>query len=185
MLTERFDAALLHARAAHAAQTRKGTTIPYISHLMAVSALVLEAGGDEDMAIAGLLHDIIEDAGETPESLAERFGPRVAAIVVECSDSDGQDPKPEWRQRKVAYLAGIATKSPEAVLVTACDKLHNATSILSDLRAEGPPVFDRFTAGRDGTLWYYDALAVALAERRPGELTARLVRTVAELRAEA
>lgn len=185
MLTERFDAALLHARAAHAAQTRKGTAIPYISHLMAVSSLVLEAGGDEDMAIAGLLHDIIEDAGETPESLEARYGPRVAAIVVECSDSDGQGPKPEWRQRKETYLAGIATKSPEAVLVTACDKLHNATTIPADLRAVGPAVFDRFTAGRDGTLWYYDALGAALAARRPGELTARLVRVVAEIHAEA
>ncbi len=185
MLTTRFDAALAHARAAHAAQTRNGTAIPYLSHLMAVSALVLEAGGDEEQAIAALLHDVIEDAGETEAGLAARFGPRVARIVAECSDHQGDGPRPGWHARKEAYLAGIATKSADATLVTACDKLHNAGAILEDLRTEGPAVFDRFTAGRDGTLWYYGELARTLAARMPGPLTVRLARVVQTLHAEA
>jgi (p)ppGpp synthase/HD superfamily hydrolase len=185
MLTKRFDAAIAYARAAHSDQTRKGTRIPYLSHLMAVSALVLEEGGDEEQAIAGLLHDAIEDAGATEDALAERFGIRVARIVAECSDHSGAAPNPGWKTRKDAYLAGIATKSEDAVLVTACDKLHNANAILADLRAEGPSVFSRFTAGRDGTLWYYGELARALSGRRPGPLADRLARVVADLRAEA
>lgn len=185
MLTERFDAALAYARAAHSDQTRKGTRVPYLSHLMAVSALVLEAGGDEDQAIAGLLHDTIEDAGATEVALAERFGPRVARIVAECSDHSGGARKPGWKTRKDAYLASIATKSEDAVLVTACDKLHNATAILEDLRTAGPSVFARFTAGRDGTLWYYTELARALSTRRPGALADRLTRVVADMRTEA
>ncbi|MDG4649071.1 HD domain-containing protein [Roseibacterium sp. SDUM158017] len=185
MLTERFDAALAYARAAHATQTRKATAIPYMSHLMAVSSLVLEAGGDEEQAIAGLLHDAIEDADATETGLAAQFGERVARIVAECSDHHGGTEKAGWQTRKDAYLAGIATKSPDAVLVTTCDKLHNATAILEDLRAIGPTVFDRFTAGRDGTLWYYDGLAQALSARMPGPLAGRLSRVVAELHAEA
>lgn len=185
MLTTRFDAALADARALHADQTRKGTAIPYLSHLMAVASLVLEARGDEDQAIAGLLHDTIEDAGESEASLAARFGPRVARIVAECSDHRGEGPKPDWRPRKEAYLASIATKSDDAILVTVCDKLHNAGAILQDLRSDGPDVFDRFTAGRDGTFWYYGELARTLAARCPGPLTARLSRTVETLRAEA
>ncbi len=186
MLTHRFDDALACAASWHRAQTRKGTTIPYLSHLMAVSALALEHGGGEDAAIAALLHDAIEDAGQTEASLTARFGARVAGVVAECSDFDGTGPRPDWQSRKTAYLAAIPGKSETALLVTSCDKLHNATAILEDLRREGVSVFTRFTAGRAGTLWYYRELSRALSTRLPGPLTSRLARTVAELeRAEA
>ncbi|MDQ2091432.1 HD domain-containing protein [Marimonas arenosa] len=181
MLTHRFDDALACAAAWHRTQTRKGTSIPYLSHLMAVSALVLEHGGDENTAIAGLLHDAIEDAGQSRETLSDRFGPDVAAIVAECSDSDGTAPKPAWDTRKHAYLANLPQKSAKAILVTTCDKLHNATAIAEDLRRHGPAVFDRFTAGRDGTLWYYRSLADSLARLARPDLGRRLARAVAEM----
>jgi len=185
MLTHRFDDALCHARALHDGQVRKGTAIPYLSHLMAVSSLVLDHDGDEEQAIAGLLHDAIEDAGQTRASLSARHGDRVARIVQECSDSFGGAEKAPWSDRKQAYLASIATKSADAILVTACDKLHNALAIRSDLGVIGPAVFDRFTAGRDGTLWYYDELARALALRAPAPLADRLSEVVADIRARA
>ena len=178
MLTPRFDGALRHCAQLHRSQTRKGTVTPYISHLMAVCALVLEHDGDEDQAIAGLLHDAIEDAGQTRESLEKVYGTRVARIVAECSDCDGTEPRPDWTPRKRGYIDALAGKSDDAILVTSCDKLHNAESILEDLRATGPAVFDRFTAGRDGTLWYYDTLATALAGRAPAPLGTRLRRIV-------
>ncbi len=133
MLTHRFDGALAFASDAHRSQTRKGSGVPYIAHLMSVSALVIEHGGDEDRAIAALLHDAVEDQGgaEMAARIEARFGARVARIVQECSDSEG-DPKPEWQVRKTRYIAGIATKSDEACLVTSADKLHNARSILAD-----------------------------------------------------
>lgn len=182
MLTDRFDDALAFAARLHRQQRRKGADTPYIAHLLSVAALVLEHGGDEDQAIAGLLHDAVEDQGgmEMAEDISRRFGDRVARTVLDCSDSaDGQ--KAPWKTRKLDYLAGIAKKSDDATLVTACDKLHNATAIVEDLRAHGRVVFDRFTAGEDGTLWYYAELARALTARWPGPLSARLERRVAEM----
>lgn len=182
MLTHRYDDALAYASRLHRSQTRKGTGIPYIAHLLSVSAFVLEYGGDEDQAIAGLLHDAVEDQGglKTATEIEALFGGRIERIVLECSDSDGGDKAP-WRERKESYLAGITAKSDDACLVTACDKLHNVTTILADLRICGPVVFDRFTAGRAGTLWYYEALAHALHQRLPGPLTDRLSLAVARL----
>jgi len=182
MLTHRFDDALSLAARLHRSQVRKGAGIPYISHLIAVSGLVLEYDGDEDQAIAGLLHDAVEDQGglATRDLIARQFGDRVARIVMACSDNDGEADTP-WKPRKLAYLAGIATKGEDALLVTSCDKLHNATTILEDLRRHGPGVFDRFTAKRDGTLWYYRALAQALSSSRPGYLSDRLSRVVTDL----
>jgi (p)ppGpp synthase/HD superfamily hydrolase len=169
----------------HAAQRRKGTAIPYISHLMAVSALVLEHGGDEEQAIAALLHDAIEDCGAEQEAVIRaRFGPRVGAIVRACTDAE-VSPKPPWRARKEACLAHLEHAPTEALLVSACDKLHNARAILADLRAEGPSVFARFTAGQKGTLWYYAALAAAFRRLLPGRLAEELAREVATLWAEA
>ncbi|RFP89721.1 bifunctional (p)ppGpp synthetase/guanosine-3',5'-bis(diphosphate) 3'-pyrophosphohydrolase [Rhodobacteraceae bacterium 63075] len=186
MLTHRFDDALAHASALHRSQTRKGSGTPYIAHLMSVSALVLEYGGDEDQAIAGLLHDAVEDQGgmATHAEITRRYGPRVASIVLECSDSDGEE-KAAWQTRKDAYIAGVATKSDDAVLVTACDKLHNATSILHDLTNLGDALWSRFTAGRTGTLWYYRALSDALSMRLPGPLTDRLSRTISAIEEQA
>lgn len=175
------DAASL-AFAIHADQVRKGTTTPYISHLMAVAAIVLEHGGDEEQACAGLLHDAIEDGGAQWEAvIRERFGARVAGIVRACTDADIQ-PKPPWRARKEAYLAHLDTAHPDALLVSAADKLHNARAILSDLQTHGPAVFDRFNAGRDGTLWYYESLSAVLSRRLPGALTRDLADVVMQTR---
>jgi (p)ppGpp synthase/HD superfamily hydrolase len=181
-LTSRYADALAFTAAAHREQTRKGTAIPYLSHLMSVSALVLEYGGDEDQAIAGLLHDAIEDQGGVAmeAQIRDRFGDRVAQIVRACTDSD-VEPKPPWRARKEAYLATLRDKSDDALLVSQCDKLHNATAILEDARSIGPAIWDRFTGKRDGTIWYYQSLAAIFAERRPGPLAERFARTVSGL----
>lgn len=186
MMTHRFDDALQFAARSHRDQWRKATRIPYISHLLGVCSLVLDHGGDEDQAIAALLHDAVEDQGGDAmlATISDRYGPRVAAIVLACSDSTDQTTEP-WKTRKERYLAGIADKSDDATLVTACDKLHNATAILNDLDAVGVAVFDRFTAGRDGTLWYYRGLAQALCARLPGPLTDRFANVVARIDAAA
>ena len=162
----------------HANQVRKATAIPYVSHLMSVSALVLEHGGDEDQAIAGLLHDAIEDVGPEQEALiTEEFGPRVATIVRACTDADTA-PKPPWRAREEAYIAHLETASPDALLVSACDKLHNARSTVTDLRTYSPAMFDRFTGGRDGSVWYYSALSKVFSCRLPSPLSIELAEAV-------
>lgn len=163
----RLSRAFEYARAAHGAQCRKGTNIPYISHLMSVSALVMEYGGDEDQAIAGLLHDIVEDCGPLHEAvIRETFGNRVADIVVACSDGvrDASGNKPPWRARKERYLSHLETADDDTLLVSACDKLHNARAIATDL-ARGHDVFARFTASREETLWYYEAFLRRFSER--------------------
>ena len=169
----------------HADQWRKGTTIPYIAHLMSVAALVLEHGGDEEQAIAGLLHDTIEDHGAQHEPIIrERFGDRVAAIVRACTDADAL-PKPPWRERKEQYIEHLEEVSADVLLVSACDKLHNARAIVNDLTILGQEVFLRFVGGRDGTLWYYDALAEVFSRRLPGQLARELSETVREMQAKA
>lgn len=159
MLTDRYSEALIYAAAKHRGQVRKGTAIPYLSHVLAVSSLVMEHDGDEDESIAGLLHDIIEDVGKTEApTISARFGDRVLDIVLGCTDAE-TFPKPPWRERKERYLAHLDSAGSSILLVSCCDKLHNATAILNDLERVGAAVFDRFTAGRDGTLWYYRTLA--------------------------
>ena len=163
----RLASAMTYAALIHGAQKRKGTTIPYVSHLMSVSALVMEFGGDEDQAIAGLLHDTLEDCGaEHQKVIRASWGPRVAKIVLDCTDgvSDGDGKKPDWQTRKRLYLEHLRTVNSDSLLVSACDKLHNARAIGTDLRA-GHDVFARFKAGRDGTLWYYQSLAKAFSSR--------------------
>lgn len=154
-----FDEALLFAALVHRRQRRKGGDIPYVSHLLAVAALVLEAGGDEDQAVAALLHHTVEDHPDQVSFalLAERFGDRVTNIVRECSDTE-EYPKPPWRERKDAYLRHLRLQHADAVLVSLADKLHNTRSTLRDLRFTGPGVWDRFNAGRDEQLWYYAAV---------------------------
>jgi (p)ppGpp synthase/HD superfamily hydrolase len=179
---QQLTAAAAFAFALHGEQRCKGTTIPYIAHLMSVAALVLEHGGDEDQAIAGLLHDAIEDVGPEQEAvIADRFGPRVAGIVRACTDADIR-PKPPWRLRKEAYIAHLEHADPDALLVSACDKLHNARAIVTDLRTLGPAMFARFTGGKDGTLWYYGALAAVITRRLPGPLAVELAEAVDEIR---
>jgi (p)ppGpp synthase/HD superfamily hydrolase len=143
----------------HSAQTRKGSGAPYLSHLLAVAAIVMEHGGDEDEVIAALLHDAIEDQGGdvARQEVRRQFGERVTQIVDECTDTDVQ-PKPPWRQRKEDYLAHLPHASASARLVSAADKLHNSRSIVSDYRQLGDEVWQRFKGGRDGTLWYYREL---------------------------
>jgi (p)ppGpp synthase/HD superfamily hydrolase len=184
-LTPRYAAAVGWAAELHQTQVRKGTTIPYLAHLLAVSSLVLEAGGDEDDAIAGLLHDTIEDTEATEADIEERFGPWVAAVVVACSDRTGGY-RPPWRERKQAYLDHLEDPQtpPHVLRVSAADKLHNARSILADYRAVGDQLWSRFNQGADAQLWYYTRLVAILSRRLPGPLTDQLARTVAALVAE-
>ncbi len=177
----RLAEAATFAMAIHADQRRKGSETPYISHLLGVASLVLEFGGDEAQAIAGLLHDAIEDQGAEQGPVIEaRFGARVAAIVRGCTDADTL-PKPPWRARKEAYIAHLEIAGPDIWLVSCADKLHNARAIRTDLRTHGLAVFERFNAGRDGTLWYYGMLAASFRRLLPGPLSAELAATVAEL----
>lgn len=178
----RFEKALVFAHQLHSRQLRKGTRIPYISHLMSVASLVLENGGDEDMAIAALLHDAVEDQGGLPtlERIRRKFGRKVAAIVDGCTDAY-EEPKPPWRPRKEAYLTHLAKASKAVRLVAAADKLHNARAILSDYRAVGERVWSRFNAGKAGQLWYYRSLVKALGGPKASPLAAELARTVREL----
>ena len=189
MLTKKYEEALTFANRLHNQQYRKGTTIPYISHLIAVSSLVLEAGGNEDEAIGALLHDSIEDCGfDYPggtkmlrEDIRKRFGDTVLEIVEHCTDAD-EIPKPPWRERKQSYINAIATKPDNALLVSCADKLHNARAILSDYRTLGEPLWDRFKGGRE-SLWYYRSLVAAFkdAGRISGPLLDELERIVGEL----
>lgn len=162
-LGPRFEEALAFAVRLHAGQRRKGTEIPYAAHLLSVSALVIEDGGGEDEAIAALLHDAVEDQGgrATLEKIRERFGEKVATIVHACSDAD-TIPKPPWRERKERHIEKLRSAPPEVLRVAAADKLHNARSILEDLRVNGDAVWSRFRGGRDGTLWYYQTMTRTL-----------------------
>ncbi|MFO0585471.1 MAG: HD domain-containing protein [Anaeromyxobacter sp.] len=182
-ITPRFLLALQTAQALHAAQRRKGTDIPYLTHLMNVASLVLQFGGDEDQAIAGLLHDAAEDQGGRPtlEKVRLAFGDRVAAIVDGCTDA-WTEPKPPWRARKEAYVASLAKKPAEVLLVSAADKLDNARAINADLRVHGDALWDRFSGGKQ-SLWYYDALARVYLERGVGPLATVLDAAVAEMHA--
>jgi (p)ppGpp synthase/HD superfamily hydrolase len=168
-LTDRYAEAVAYASALHAQQVRKKTSIPYISHLLAVSALVLEAGGDEEMAIAALLHDGPEDQGgqRILDDILERFGPRVAEIVRGCTDSLAEDPedKDDWETRKKDYLEHLEQTSADGLAVSLADKLHNARSIVTDLLIGGASVWGRFTASPDRILWYYQSI-LDVAERR-------------------
>jgi (p)ppGpp synthase/HD superfamily hydrolase len=179
VLTARFDDAFLYARRLHQSQLRKGTAIPYISHLMAVSALVVEHGGDESQAIAGLLHDAAEDQGglETLAEIRAMFGDAVADIVADCTDA-WTEPKPPWHARKEAYLEALPRKPQASLLVSLADKTHNAEAILFDYRVLGVALWDRFNGGAEGTRWYYGALAGCFANIMPGRLSDRLSRAV-------
>lgn len=163
-LSDRFDHALVWAADLHREQTRKGRPVPYVSHLLAVSSLVLEYGGDEDQAIAGLLHDAIEDQGVTDAEIADRYGERVARIVRACTDSD-TIPKPPWRERKAAYIDHLADMPAEALLVSLADKVHNARSLAADVDRAGDAYLERFSGGTAGTRWYYRRLADAFGHR--------------------
>jgi (p)ppGpp synthase/HD superfamily hydrolase len=181
-LGPRLQRAFRYAAEKHAGQTRKQTAVPYLSHLMAVSSLVLEAGGNEDMAIAALLHDVVEDCGGMPRlrEVRKLFGPRVAHIVEGCTDSFGE-PKAEWIERKKDYLREVTHADAETRLVSASDKLHNVRTILSDYRQDGEAIWARFSGKKEGTLWYYRALTDEYQRRGANRITGELGLAVAEL----
>lgn len=168
-LTDRYPEAVAFAHSVHRGHLRKGTQIPYLSHLVSVSGLVLEAGGSEDEAIAGLLHDALEDQGPRTsfEEIRDRFGEEVARIVRACSDTE-QAPKPPWRERKETYLKHLEQADPAVLRVSLADKLHNARSIWTDLRTHGSQLWGRFNVGQEDQLWYYCSLASVFADRLPG-----------------
>jgi (p)ppGpp synthase/HD superfamily hydrolase len=180
-LTSRFDDAVTFARFIHIAQSNKGTTIPYLAHVMGVASIVLEMEGTEDEAIAALLHDTIEDGGGVAIEIAIRaqFGDEVARIVRACTDTE-EKPKPPWRKRKQDYLDSIPHKQPDELMVSLADKVHNSRRVLDDYRAIGDEIWPRFKEGRDGQLWYYDAL-VAAFEARANDLCPAAARRVEEL----
>lgn len=181
---EKFEEALLYTSRLHRDQTRKGTDTPYVTHLLAVAAIVGESGGTEDEVVAALLHDASEDRGgkERLQDIRERFGDEVAEIVAGCTDTY-EDPKPEWWSRKEAYVAHVATAPASVRLVSAADKLHNARSILADLRSLGDELWNRFTGGQEGTLWYYRALIEAYAGAGANPIVEELDRVVREIEA--
>lgn len=191
-LDKRFHNAFVLASLLHGTQCRKGSGTPYIAHLMAVCALVLEAGGNEDQAIAALLHDSVEDQGGAPmlDAIRKTFGDEVANIVAGCTDTD-EAHKPSWRPRKERFLERVPNMPYDVRLVLTADKLHNARSILADYRQVGEDLWERFTGKKDGTLWYYATVTRLLHEQLGPEETAlrsmseELQRTVAELIASA
>ena len=188
LLTDRFFDALTFAAKLHNNQLRKGTQIPYVTHLMAVAGLVLEHGGNENEAIAGLLHDAIEDQAEhnggaevLRSEISNRFGAEVLSIVEGCTDAD-TFPKPPWRARKQAYIDHLAEASRSVLRVSCADKVHNARTLLVDYREQGEATWYRFNAGRDETLWYYASLIDVFKKAgAPGTLVKELDRVVDEL----
>ncbi len=189
-LTWRFDVALQFASGLHHQQRRKKTKIPYIAHLMAVCALVLEAGGDEDQAIAALLHDAVEDQGGLPtlDTIQHLFGERVADAVEACSDSTVSDAgkKFPWRERKEKYLAHLqSTKNTDALVVAIADRIHNARAMLSDYRDSGEKLWGRFNAPKEDQLWFCDELVETFRQSAaPKALVGELERIVNELKGE-
>jgi (p)ppGpp synthase/HD superfamily hydrolase len=181
-LTTRFEDALSYAFRLHNHQDRKGSDIPYFSHLMGVTALVLEDGGDEDQAIAALLHDAVEDQGGRAilEEIRRLFGERVASIVDGCTDSYS-NPKPPWQSRKEEYIQHIYQASEDVIRVSLADKLHNTRTILSGLRENGDQVWERFRGKKDGTLWYYRSLVEAFKTVTSGYMVEELERVVDEI----
>jgi (p)ppGpp synthase/HD superfamily hydrolase len=179
---EKFEEALGYAARAHRNQTRKGSSIPYVTHLLAVAAIVGENGGTEEEVVAALLHDAPEDQGGEARlaDIRERFGDEVAGIVAGNSDTF-EDPKPPWLARKEAYVVHVAHAPRSVRLVSAADKLHNARSVLADLRSLGEDLWPRFNGGKEGTLWYYRALVDAFETAGPNPIIEELDRVVGEL----
>jgi len=184
-LTERFLAAVALAQRVHGQARRSGTEIPYLAHLLVVTGLVIEDGGDEDQAIAAMLHDSVEDGGGRPllEEIASTFGPRVAEIVEGLSDTLDPESSEPWIERKRRYLEHLRGCMDEGILrVGLADKVHNARSMVRDYAKEGPALWERYTqkSARE-QLWYYGALLDLFGELRLGPLTEDLRRAVDDL----
>ncbi|HXI20288.1 MAG TPA: HD domain-containing protein [Gemmatimonadales bacterium] len=184
ILSPKFTEALLFAAELHGGQRRKGSGIPFVAHVLGVSAIVLEDGGDEEEGIAALLHDAVEDhprLGATEREIRERFGERVHRIVLGCTDTDPRapegGPRERWEDRKQRYIAGLGGQPPDVLRVVAADKLYNARSIINDMRTVGDAIWQRFSVPRELTLWYYREVTEAL-RAAPGS-PPRLVRELA------
>ncbi|HEY1583170.1 MAG TPA: HD domain-containing protein [Chthoniobacterales bacterium] len=181
-LSPKFEEALVYATRIHGGQLRKKTKVPYIGHLLGVTAIAMEYGASETESIAALLHDAVEDCGgpERQREIEEKFGKQVGKIVAGCTDTD-ETPKPPWRERKEKYIAHLRTASASIRLVSASDKLHNARAIVHNLREDGAEVWDRFKAGKQGALWYYRSLVSAFLEHGKNSLIEELDRVVTEM----
>ena len=181
-LTQRFNFALLYAAELHGDQARKGNDVPYITHLLSVSSIVLEYGGNEDQAIAALLHDAVEDQGGIPrlDEIRHVFGEAIAGMVEDCTDAF-ETPKPPWRERKETYIANLSHVSHASHLVSCADKLHNARTVTQDYRQVGEEIWKRFKGGREGTLWYYRAITNAFKSMQNHAIIDELERVVSEL----
>ncbi|GGZ02615.1 HD domain-containing protein [Pseudoduganella plicata] len=181
-MTPRYSQGLALAAKAHEGQARKGTAIPYIVHPVGVAGLVAQHGGDEDQQIAALLHDVLEDGGAAFTAQVAVFGERVLRMVMGCTDAmpGANGAKAPWEERKRAYLAHLMEADSDTLLVSGCDKLYNARAILDDLRTIGPAVFERFSSGQAGTLWYYGQLSEVFAQRGVA-MSAALRHTVSEM----
>ena len=167
LLSNQFAKAFRFALKAHGTQTRKGTTIPYVSHVMAVASLVLDYGGSETQAVAALLHDTVEDCGVTYRRLKREFGAAVTRIVKDCTDAE-TFPKPPWKLRKQRYVEHLRrSHNPQSLLVSAADKLHNARAIVHDVKRQGKAVWKRFHAAPSEILWYYQSLNAIFRRRAP------------------
>ncbi len=190
-LTSRFTRAVDYARQVHVGR-RKGTDVPYMAHLLGVASLVMGESGHvpfpvtEDMVVAALLHDAVEDEGGRPRlhDIEANFGKDVAAVVEGCTDSLEEDSgkKQEWEARKASYIKRLPREPPETLLVSAADKLYNARAILEDYRDIGPEVWERFKRGRDQQLWYFDKLLEIYEKKFPYRIIGELRRVVEELR---
>lgn len=182
IFSERFSKAFAYAARVHSRQTRKGTNKPYIGHLMSVASIVIAYGGDEEMAIAALLHDAVEDAGGLTRlrDIHKKFGKRVGRIVDGCTDSYGE-PKPPWLERKKKYIARVPGEAQDTRLVSAADKLSNVRDILEDVRADGDEAFKRFSGKKDGTLCYYRTLVRVFRDAGTNPLVEELDRVVTQL----
>ncbi len=181
-LSPKFEEALVYATRIHGGQLRKKTQIPYIGHLLGVTAIAMEYGANETEAIGALLHDAVEDGGgpERQREIDEKFGKEVGAIVAGCTDTD-ETPKPPWRERKEKYISHLKTASASTRLVSASDKLHNAQAIVHNLREDGEAVWDRFKSGEEGSLWYYRSLVTAFRQHGESALIDELDRAVTEM----
>ena len=187
-LGERFTSAVGFAREKHHGDVRKCTRIPYLSHLLAVASLAIEdAASDlqlddrfEDIAMAAVLHDVVEDTPVSVSEVADRFGPEVARIVQACSDAEST-PKPPWRERKEAYIEHLEDADQAVLCVALADKRHNARCIVNDAAELGPEFWKRFNAGPDQQIWYYTSVTEVLTRRRPGSAADELCRTVDRL----
>lgn len=181
-LSTRFEAALVYATRLHAYQVRKGSNVPYLSHLMSVAALVLEDGGDEDEAIAALLHDAIEDQGgdKTRADIRQRFGERVVRIVDGCTEDETLPSRP-WKERKLNYLEKLRLAPPEVRRISLADKLHNLRSIAADWERVGESVWLRFKGGKEGTLWFYRSCLEVYQQQGANCFTLELARLISRL----